>query len=412
MPTPPLNPELGQEAWDAYQRHGGESKLGSKKAAAAELGIAYPTFASRINRHKEYQNTDPAILDGMGAIGTNMVPQLVWAKTKSNDGVSYSALLKPKQDDVIDMRALVTDTIRECAADIKLKLPPKFIQKTGTLFVLDPADVHIGKLCTKSETGYTYSEDIAEHRLVEGSRMLLESAMKQDATRVLFVIGNDICHIDTPKRTTTSGTPQDTHGTIQSNFRVAQRAYTKIVKMILEMGLDVDIIHIPSNHDWILGWAVAQAIAALFADHPNVTASAYGVSEIHRKYYRYGNNLFGLTHGDGSKEKDLSDAMLVEAQEHIGECQHRYWFLHHTHHKVRKAVGMRSQPREEDHLAMTAIHSGIGAIEGDNTNIEYVRSPSPPDGWHHRNTYINRQAVEGFIHHPYDGQIIRFTEWF
>jgi len=31
---------------------------------------------------------------------------------------------------------------------------------------------------------------------------------------------------------------------------------------------------------------------------------------------------------------------------------------------------------------------------------------------YHRNGYINRQAVESFVHHPYDGQVSRFTEWF
>jgi len=412
MPAPPLSYDLAKEAWDAWQRHGGARVLGAKKAAAAECGLSYQTFSSRVNRYKEYENIDPAVKNGMEAVGANMVPALVWAKTKSKDGVSYSTLLKPKPADVIDMRALVTEGIQECVNDAPLKLPPKFIQKTGNLFVLDPADVHIGKLCTSSETGFTYSEDIAEHRMVEGSKGLLEKAMSQDVTRVLFVIGNDICHIDTPKGTTTSGTPQDTHGTIQSNFRVAQKANTRVVKMALEMGLGVDIIHVPSNHDWFMGWAVAQVIGALFEGHPNVTATDYGISEIHRKYYRFGNNLFGLTHGDGAKEQDLPDLMLVEAREHIAECHHRFWLLHHYHHKMRTAVGLRTQPREKDHLAMTAIHSGVGAVEGDNINIEYVRSPSPPDGWHHRNGYINRQAVEGFVHHPFDGQVARFTEWF
>lgn len=46
------------------------------------------------------------------------------------------------------------------------------------------------------------------------------------------------------------------------------------------------------------------------------------------------------------------------------------------------------------------------------SQIEYVRSPSAPDGWHDRNGYLNRQAVEAFVHSPHDGQKKRFTEWF
>jgi hypothetical protein len=48
----------------------------------------------------------------------------------------------------------------------------------------------------------------------------------------------------------------------------------------------------------------------------------------------------------------------------------------------------------------------------DNIQLEVVRSPSPPDGWHDRNGYVNMQAVEAFIHHPFEGQILRKTEWF
>jgi hypothetical protein len=61
---------------------------------------------------------------------------------------------------------------------------------------------------------------------------------------------------------------------------------------------------------------------------------------------------------------------------------------------------------------MTAHISGNTMPEGAHLNIEYVRSPSAPDGWHDRNGYVNRQAVECFIYHPTLGQRARFTEWF
>lgn len=58
------------------------------------------------------------------------------------------------------------------------------------------------------------------------------------------------------------------------------------------------------------------------------------------------------------------------------------------------------------------IEAAAGSMEGDNCHIEYVRSPSAPDGWHDRNGYVGRQAVEAFVHCPFDGQDARFTEWF
>src|SRR5690606_32600826 len=132
----------------------------------------------------------------------------------------------------------------------------------------------------------------------------------------------------------------------------------------------------------------------------------------HRKYYRYGDNLFGLTHGDGAKEERLYSLMVTEARQHISECRNLYWLLHHVHHKDRKSRGEVVYVREKDHAGMTAHVSGKPSEEGASLNIEYVRSPSPPDGWHSRNGFVNRQAVECFVYHPHDGQKARFTEWF
>jgi hypothetical protein len=67
---------------------------------------------------------------------------------------------------------------------------------------------------------------------------------------------------------------------------------------------------------------------------------------------------------------------------------------------------------EKDHTGLTAIMAGSASPEGAALLIEYVRSQSPPDGWHDRNGYVNRQGVECFMYHPDDGQKARFTEWF
>lgn len=67
---------------------------------------------------------------------------------------------------------------------------------------------------------------------------------------------------------------------------------------------------------------------------------------------------------------------------------------------------------EKDLIGMTALHISPDPAGSRAPEIEYVRSPSPPDGCHDRNGYVNRQAVECFLHHPHDGQVGRFTEWF
>lgn len=410
------------EAVEALRTHGttikaaesmGLSRAGfsglivNAKLTAAEKAELYSGAALSVSRAR-----DPAIDGAMQAVGTGLVPAMAWIKTApTDDAPGYSVLLKAPQEE----RASFLDDMRAIIASLDDKprdLPPAFEASDGHLLVLDPSDVHIGKLSVQAETGFTYDSDIAEHRLVEGCRLLMERAKRNGVSHVLLVIGNDIAHIDTPRRTTTSGTPQDTHGSIFTMYRAAKRGYVRAVEAGLSMGLSVQIVFSPSNHDWVLGYGIAETVAAWFRGHPNVTASDYAISERHRKYVRFGRNLIGISHGDGAKEIDLPQIMLQEARAHIADCPHRYFYLHHYHHKIAKHLGIRPMAREKDHIAMTVMRAGVGAMEGDNLSVEYVRSPSPPDSWHDRNGYLNRQAVEAFIHCPDRGQIMRLTEWF
>ena len=407
MPTPPIDPALLQEAIDLWLANGK-----SVRKAADASGLNYHTYDSRLKKAKILGlHLDPAVKDSMDAVGTGMVPALIWAKTKSEDGTSYSTLLKPVQDDpetyISALRAGLDDIQSGQYAGSVDALPAA----SGGLLVLDLSDVHIGKLTVQSETGYEYSREAAVDRMLRGTRALLNKARGHGVARVLFVLGNDILHIDSPKRQTTSGTPQDTHGSIHEMYRDAQAAYIAAIEACAAEYV-VDLIYCPSNHDWLMGWALANSIGTWFRDHPNVQSNEYSLSEMHRKYYRYENNLIGLTHGDGAKEADLYALMMTEARSHVSDAQHRYWYLHHFHHKIRKAQGVRPHDREKDHIGLTVIKSGMGAQVGDNVQIEYIRSPSPPDSWHDRNGYVNRQAVECFVHDPHEGQDARFTHWF
>jgi hypothetical protein len=97
--------------------------------------------------------------------------------------------------------------------------------KDGHLLVIDPADVHIGKLADAFETGDNYDTNIAVQRVKEGVQGILDKAYGFNIDKILFIGGNDILHIDTPRRTTTSGTPQDTDGMWYRNFLDAKQLY-------------------------------------------------------------------------------------------------------------------------------------------------------------------------------------------
>ena len=78
----------------------------------------------------------------------------------------------------------------------------------GHLLVIDPADIHVGKLCSAMETGEAYNSEIAVQRVKEGVQGILDKSSGFNIDSILFIGGNDILHIDTPQRKTTSGKAQ------------------------------------------------------------------------------------------------------------------------------------------------------------------------------------------------------------
>lgn len=299
-----------------------------------------------------------------------------WDKTKE-----YSIRVRPQ---VVAIQEVCKEMIEEM--DRHSPSYPK-IQRSASkdphLLVIDPADVHIGKLATTFESGEDYNSEIAVQRVREGVEGILQKAKGFDIEKIILVIGNDILHIDTPKRTTTSGTPQDTDGMWYENFLKAKSIYVEVIEKLLSTA-DVHVMYNPSNHDYTNGFFLADVIKSWFRRSKNVT---FDSSISHRKYYLYGENLIGTTHGDGAKFQDLPLLMATESKHNWALTKHRYMYTHHVHHKMSK-----------DFVGVT---------------VESLRSPSGTDSWHHRNGYQHApKAIEGFIHHPNHGQVARLTHLF
>lgn len=249
--------------------------------------------------------------------------------------------------------------------------------------VFSPADIHIGKLCSSFETGEEYNQQIAVQRVKDGLEGILKKSQGFDIDKVIFIAGNDILHIDTPRRTTTSGTPQDTDGMWYDNFVMAKRLLVDIIETLVGVA-DVEVHFNPSNHDYMSGFMLFDAVSSWFRNCKQVS---FNGDMSHRKYAVYGKNLIGMTHMDGAKQTDLPLLMAHEAAAHWASCPHRYVYGHHIHHKVSK-----------DYMSVC---------------LETLRSPSGTDGWHHKKGYqFAPKAVEAFVHHKEYGQVARLTHLF
>lgn len=294
-------------------------------------------------------------------------------------GKHYSIHVKNQQVSMMDIADMIIGEMKAYSPSYK---PIKYKSGNKHLMVINPADVHIGKLCSAYETGDEYNHEIARSRVLQGVGELTEKASGFGIDKIVTVIGNDILHTDNAKSTTTSGTFQDSNIMWYDAFNFAFKLYIETIEGLAKIA-PVHIAHNPSNHDYVSGFMLAQSVQAWFKNHKNIT---FDVSPAHRKYVVYGQNGIGLTHGDGAKIQDLPLLMAHELKE-WSECKHRYIYTNHIHHKSSKDIM--------------------------SVNVESFRSPSGTDSWHHRNGFAHSpKAIEAFIHHKEKGQIARLTEIF
>ena len=255
--------------------------------------------------------------------------------------------------------------------------------------IIDIADLHLGKLGMKSETGDAYDVQTAIDRALEGVQGILDKSVGFAVEKIVFIIGNDVLHVDNANNTTTKGTAQDVSGIWFENYKTARQLYTHIIERLVSLA-DVHIVHCPSNHDYVTGYMLADTIYCCFKNHPNIT---FDVTNAYRKYYKYGKNLLGFSHGDGGKMDTLPLVMANEAKQDWADTDWRYIFLHHLHHK-KQFITMSGKD-----------YHGV--------NIEYLRSPSGTDSWHHKHQYQHaHKAIEAFVHHKEKGQVARLTHLF
>jgi len=255
--------------------------------------------------------------------------------------------------------------------------------------VIDIADLHIGKLASALETGEEYNVGKAVELASQGVAGILQKAEGFKIDQIVFVIGNDVLHVDNPAGTTTSGTKQDTDGTWYDNFMAAKDLYINVIEKLVQEA-NVHIVHNPSNHDYMTGFMLADTVYSWFRKHPNIT---FDVSMSHRKYYAYGENLIATSHGDGAKMADMPLLMANESGEAWAKTKHRYIYLHHIHHM-----------RKINFLSGQDYHGAT---------VEYLRSVSYTDSWHHRKGYQHvPKCVTGFVHHKEFGQVARLTHLF
>lgn len=258
----------------------------------------------------------------------------------------------------------------------------------GHLLIVDIADLHINKYATAELTGADYNSKIAVDRAIEGTKGILKKSIGFDIDKIIFVVGNDVLNTDNLRKSTTKDTPQDTDVSWYEAFIIAKKCYVECIELCLSVA-DVEVVHCPSNHDFMSGCFLAETVATHFRLSDNIT---FNIGPAYRKYLTYHSNMLEFEHGDKGKAAMLPLLFAQEQPKLWYETKFRYGYLHHVHHS-----DVKQYQSSKDYIGV---------------NITYLRSPSSADIWHADSTYLNMVAVEGFIHSKTNGRVSHITHYF
>lgn len=247
-------------------------------------------------------------------------------------------------------------------------------------------DFHFGKLVWGKESGINYDLKIAKKLFIDCVQKIINLATPYQIEKILFIVGNDFFNVNSSAAQTFSGTPQSEDERWKKTFAEGWKLVRDAIDR-LSVIAPVDVLDIPGNHDFESAFYLGEVLAGVYENNPNVKVDN---GPKLRKYYRYGNNLIGFTHGKDEKINELPLIMANEAGIDFSTTAFREWHLGDKHHK--KDI------------------KWIATEEIKGVTVRILRSLSATDQWHYSKGYINNvRAGEAFIWHKKNGLICNLS---
>ena len=258
--------------------------------------------------------------------------------------------------------------------------------KNGSRFELGLPDLQLGRLVAVESTGNELSPEIQIQKADLVVDELIGYASNFSISRTIFPVGNDFFNSNTAEMMTAHGTPQEDDVRWQRTFKLGCDFLIRTIDKLLALA-PVDIVVIPGNHDEERVFYLGEYLLAWYHKNSNVTVDN---RPIKRKYYSFGKNLIGFTHGYFEKNGRLDSLMAYEAPQLWANSEHREWHLGDKHHKVDMVL-------KADEFA-----NGV--------TVRILRSLATPSVWEFDKGLVgSRKAAEAFIWDINNGVIAQFT---
>jgi hypothetical protein len=199
--------------------------------------------------------------------------------------------------------------------------------KGDTMFEVNIADLHLGKLAWVRESGESYDYKIATSRFNDIIDQEIARMKPYKVEKILFVWSNDFFNSDGINETTTGGTPQNDDLRWQKMYFVGCGLLISAIKRLSKVA-PVETFLIASNHSKQVEFYAINHLYAWFRNDKRVKVDLNCQT---RFYYRYGANLIGFSHSSYEKKSNLYGLMQVEAKKDWGETSYHEFHLAHFH---------------------------------------------------------------------------------
>lgn len=304
-----------------------------------------------------------------------------------NPTINVKVTLAPKVEEIA-VRELFAELL-EGAKAFSPKYPkisyPKIADADGLLYEIGMPDIHLGLLAWAEESGVDSDLKITEVLVHKVTDLLLAHVQNLPIKTILFPVGNDYFNVNDKREETIHGTRQQEDTRWQKTFRKGHELMVQVIDKCATIA-PVHVMVIPGNHDEERSFYLGEVLTAWYRNCPNVTVDNRATK---RKYFAFGKNLIGLTHGYYEKPDTLVKLMPLEEPILWAHSNYREWHTGDKHHK-------------KDMVTVTEEYTGIV--------VRILRSLSAPSGWSFDKGFLGAlRAGEGFVWHPTNGLIAQYT---
>jgi urease accessory protein UreE len=263
--------------------------------------------------------------------------------------------------------------------------PPK-IDKKENVALVNFYDHHIGKRIHADATGNgsEWTVDLAKKSMLEATDYFIDK-LQHDTGKIVFILGNDLLNIDNPQGTTTKGTPQNNDMDYRHLILESNELLTSVLEKFLHY-FEVEVIVVPGNHDNNLAFITGEVIRHYFMKTPHISVDN-SLAPI--KYWQFGENAIGFTHGSEQiKKKYVLPMLMLQQKPEFAVCKYKEFHTGHLHQTKK--------------TQLTEVGEQYGMI------MRTLPTLSPTCEWASTKGFQGIQATECIVYHKEKGPITTY----